>query len=136
MSEKPAIYRVRRRAREKDARVGSFRGKDAEERYRTLPWPRHELMALCRGPNEQARHLFGFAGDLAFHFCTHDDGALHLEARGREDAKRLFGALLEGLEGRRGMVNSDPRSPDFFRVEPEIEDLAEMIPKELGVEFG
>ena len=133
MSEDSSRY-----GRPEHALAGTFRGADAEQRYLALPTPRHELAVVCRAPNEEVRHRFGLADDLAFRYCTHDDGAKHLETRlrKRKGAEALFGDFLEGLRGRRGGVNSDPHSRDFFETEPKIEELAALIAKELDVALG
>jgi len=101
----------------------------AECAFVSLPGPLAETLAVVRytGRNRAYIH-YGRAGDgSVFWYLIRSDGPRLLKVYPAEAAKACFAEMLSLLQGWQYSVNSDPRSPDYCTICPDIDVIEQNV---------
>jgi hypothetical protein len=108
--------------------VRSYKDEAAEEAFRSLPGRVDETLAVVRYTGRKRIYIhYGVAGDgSAFSYLIFSDGHRSLAVYPPDQREQCFADLLGMMNGWLASVNSDPRSPSYCVICPDV-DVVEQV---------
>ena len=103
--------------------VSSYKDEAAEEAFCSLPGRLDETLAVVRYTGRKRIYIhYGVAGDgSAFSYLTFSDGHRSLAVYPPGQREKCFSDLLGMMNGWLSSVNSDPMSPSYCVICPDID---------------
>jgi hypothetical protein len=119
-------------------RVTEVTGDAAVNAFCQLPETRAEILVNCHYTGKQTLSIhFGTIPDgRGYVYLEGSEAAPRLMTANGEDVAKLFKGGIDYIEMCQSSVNSDPRSPDYFHPDPDVEELPSLFAERLGVHVG
>ena len=115
--------------------LSDIQGDEAAAKYAEIADADNEVAVECHytGKNKMSIKLGKSSDGHGYGYVDDTESGKRLMTSSQSDIQTLFQSYVSFLCMRQSFVNSDPRSPDHFDIEPYLEDLVESLNGKFGI---